>query len=48
MIYFYFKKNPKIIILTMRSKDLEMCAKNSSDLYFKAEGVKISVSHSIA
>ena len=34
------KINLKIIILTMRSKDLEVCAKKSSDLYFKTEGVE--------
>ena len=33
------KKISKIMILNMRSKDLKIRAKKSSDLYFKTEGV---------
>ena len=38
------KKNSKIIILTKRSNNLEMCDKKSSDLYLKTEGVNIRCS----
>ena len=38
-IIIWKKKILKITILTKRSKDLEVCVKRSSDLYFKMEGV---------